>query len=157
MKTRRIQTLDGLPVYDATEPLVIEIIKADIHMKDRKNPAKCAVAEACKRELHVTEAKAYRSRLYVRYGDHWKRYMLPESVRQEVASFDRGGGFSQGTYRIPPLPVRQHSGGPGQGGNGKHSGRSATKLIQTHRNVEGVRAHSPLAGGAIENKKLPRE
>lgn len=78
-KLRRTQILDGLPVYDATESLVIEIVKSDIRQKDRRDPEKCALARACNRELHV-EAK--------------KR--------------------------------------------------------QTFRHVEGVRAHSPLNGGAIE-------
>jgi len=148
--TRRIQTLDGLPVYDATEPLIIEIVKADIRSRDRKNPEKCALAQACKRELHVTEARAYLSRLYIKHGDHWLRYQLPETVRTEVASFDRGGGFSQGTYRIPPLSPSKWSGGRTRGdGTGKPKTMPAR---QTHRKIEGLRAPSPLAGGAIERK-----
>jgi len=150
--TRRIQTLDGLSVYDATEPLYIEVVKNDIHPRDRKNPEKCALARACNRELHV-EAKAYLSRLYVKQGDHWLRYQLPETVRQEVAAFDRGGGFSEGTYRIPPLSPKQRSGGAAQGGKGiRTSPRSRQLTRQTHRKVEGVRAASPLAGGAIEHR-----
>lgn len=146
--TRRIQTLDGLPVYDATEPLYIEIVKADIHQRDRKNPEKCALARACNRELHV-EARAYLSRLYVKHGDRWLRYMLPETIRHEVAAFDRGGGFSEGSYRLPPVPLHQRSGAKYQGGSGKKNTGSAPKR-QTHRKVEGVRAASPLYGGAIE-------
>jgi len=150
--TRRIQTLDGLPVYDATEPLYIEVVKTDIHPRDRKNPQKCALARACNRELHV-EAKAYLSRLYIKHGDHWLRYMLPETVRQEVAAFDRGGGFSEGTYRIPPLTPTARSGSPSQGGTGKKTGSAPAFKRQTHRKVEGVRAQSPLAGGAIEHRE----
>jgi len=149
--TRRIQTLDGLPVYDATEPLYIEVVKNDIHPRDHKNPQKCALARACNRELHV-EAKAYLSRLYVKQGDHWLRYQLPETVRQEVAAFDRGGGFSEGTYRIPPVPLNQRSGAKSQGGSGKKPGPAPAFKRQTHRKVEGVRAVSPLAGGAIEHR-----
>ena len=149
--TRRVQTIDGLPVYDATEPLLIEVVKEDIVLRRRKDPERCALAAACKRELHVTEARAYLSRLYIRHRDHWLRYQLTETVRQEVSSFDRGGGFSEGTYRIPPLSPRQRSGGPAQGGSGIRKGpRIASNARQTHRIVEGVRAASPLAGGAIE-------
>ena len=148
MKTQRVQTLDGLPVYDATEPLLIEVLEEDIHAQDRRDPAKCAMAEACKRELHVTEARAYLSRLYIKQGDHWLRYVLPETVRQEVAAFDRGGGFSQGTYRIPPLPANRRAGGKHRGGSGKTTGTAPKR--QTYRHVEGVRTHSPLYGGAIE-------
>lgn len=148
--TRRIQTLDGLPVYDATEPLVIEIIKDDVHARDRRNPSKCALAQACKRELHV-EARAYLSRLYIKHGDHWLRYQLPETIRSEVAAFDRGGGFSQGTYRIPPLSPNKRAGGSSQGGKGMRANPRKLPSRRTHRQVEGVRATSPLAaGGAIE-------
>ena len=149
MTTRnRVQTLDGLPVYDATEPLFIEIVPQDIRMEDRKDPEKCALARACNRELHI-EARAYLSRLYVKNGDHWLRYMLPESVRQEVAAFDRGGGFSQGVYRIPPVPIHQRAGGKHRGGKGERTGTGPKR--QTHRQVEGVRRTSPLYGGAIEH------
>lgn len=147
--TRRVQTLEGLPVYDATEPLVIEIVKDDIQARDRKNPEKCALARACNRELH-TEARAYLSRLYIKHGDHWLRYQLPETVRHEVASFDRGGGFTQGTYRIPSLNPSRWSGGQAQGGKGKRTGPRSAPTRQTYRKVEGLRAPSPLAGGAIE-------
>jgi len=149
--TRRIQTLDGLPVYDATEPLYIEVVKADVKQNRRRDPERCALAAACTRTLHV-EAKAYLSRLYIRHDDHWLRYMLPEAIRTEVATFDRGGGFSSGTYRIPPLPPRSRSGGVGQGGKTKNPNRGAGNPRITHRDVKGVRSPSPLAGGAIEHK-----
>jgi hypothetical protein len=150
MKTRRIQTLEGLPVYDAKEPLWIEVIKEDVVPKRRKDPERCALAAACTRTLHV-EARAYLSRLYIKQpdGNSWLRYILPEVVRQEVSAFDRGGGFSQGTYRVTPLSPRARSGGPSQGGSGKRSTGTAPKR-PSHRTVHGVRAPSPLIGGAIE-------
>jgi hypothetical protein len=149
--TRRIQTLDGLPVYDATEPLWIEVTAQDVKQHRRRDPERCALAAACKRELHVTEARAYLSRLYIRYADHWKRYQLPETVRTEVATFDRGGGFSSGTYRIPPLsPTKQSSGrNSKRDGNGNGKPKPMPKR-PTHRDVHGVRAASPLMGGALE-------
>jgi hypothetical protein len=146
---KRVQTIDGLPVYDAKEPLFIEVIADDIHPKDRKNPGKCAMAEACKRELRVTEARAYLSRLYVKHEDHWLRYALGEAVRAEVASFDRGGGFSEGVYRLTPKPLHQQAGGKHEGGSGIHAQPRKTKR-QTHRVIKGVRAPSPLFGGALE-------
>src|SRR6185436_2125924 len=152
-KTRRIQTLDGLPVYDATEPLWIEVIKEDVKPNRRKDPERCALAAACTRSLHV-EARAYLSRMYIRHDDHWLRYQLPETVRQEVASFDRGGGFSEGTYRLPPLPPAKRSGGAFQGGKTSKLGRdrNTEQKRPSHRVVHGVRSNSPLMGGAIEHK-----
>lgn len=142
----KIQTIDGLPVRDATEGILIEIIPDDINKRDRRDPAKCAVSRACKRELHVIEALTYPSRLYVRHGDHWKRYRLPDTVREEVAAFDRGGGFSVGIYRVPALQPTSRSGGyPSRGGKQASTGNGAKR--QTYRRVEGVRAHSPLTGG----------
>ena len=149
-KSRRIQTLEGLPVYDALEPLWIEVIKEDVVQRRRKDPERCALAAACTRTLHV-EARAYLSRLYLKQpdGKSWLRYILPEVVRQEVSSFDRGGGFSQGTYRVTPLGPRARSGAPSQGGSGKHASGTGAKR-PSHRAVHGVRAPSPLMGGAIE-------
>lgn len=147
---RQTQTIDGLPVYDATEPLMIEVLPADISRRRRLDPERCAVAEACKRELQVQEARVYLSRLYVHQGDHWLRYVLPESIRSEIQTFDRGGGFSTGTYRItPPVPSKR-VGAPMRGGqNRTHPG--AGKPI-TQRHVTGIRQSSPLTGGALEVK-----
>jgi hypothetical protein len=143
------QTIGGLPVYDATAPLLIEIIPDDIHRHDRRDPAKCAMSRACKRELRVSEALTYLSRLYVKQGDHWLRYRLPDTVRMEVASFDRGGGFSRGVYRIPALQPSSRAGGTGGANRGGPAARTGTgQKRQTFRKVEGVRAHSPLMGGA---------
>ena len=160
--TRRIQTLDGLPVYDATEPLLIEVTSADVNRHRRRDPERCALAAACTRSLHV-ELRAYLSRLYIKHpdGNSWLRYILPEAVRQEVSAFDRGGGFSSGTYRVTPLPLRQRSGGPGQGGSGKHNPNNpkpAKPSIPRHitrRDVHGLRSHSPLMGGALETQTNP--
>lgn len=152
--TRRIQTLEGLPVYDAAEPLWIEVIKEDVKANRRRDPERCALAAACTRTLHV-EAKAYLSRLYVKQpdGSCWLRYQLTESIRSEVAAFDRGGGFSSGTYRIPPLPPSKT--GPRASDIGKkqkNRGNTGKQRI-THRDVKGVRSHSPLFGGAIEHNR----
>lgn len=150
---RKIQTLEGLPVYDADAPLMLDIGQADIHSRWRKFPDKCAVAEACKRQLHVTRALAYRSRLYVLHDEgtakaHWKRYQMPETVRNEVITFDKGGGFTPGTYRIPTMPPSKIAGAPYRGGTGGQ--RTGKGTQHTIREVHGVRAHSPLMGGAIE-------
>jgi hypothetical protein len=143
--TGKPQTIGGLPVYDGTAPLLIEIIPDDIRKNDRRDPAKCAMSRACKRELHVSEALTYLSRLYIRQGDCWLRYRLPDTVRMEVASFDRGGGFARGVYRIPALQPSSRAGSPNRGGSGTHVGTG--KKRETFRRVEGVRAHSPLMGG----------
>jgi len=147
---RRIQTIDGLPVYDATDTLLIEVLPVDISERRRQDPEHCAIAEACKRELHVTEARVYLSRLYVHRGDHWERYQLTETIRSEIQSFDRGGGFSTGHYRIVPVSPSKRVGMPMRGG---HKTTTGTGRPITQRNVTGIRQHSPLTGGALEGEK----
>jgi hypothetical protein len=148
---RRIQTIDGLPVHDATEPLLIEVLPVDIKSRRRKDPEHCAVAEACKRELHCTEARVYLSRLYVRQSDHWLRYEMPTTIRSEIQTFDRGGGFSTGSYRIIPPRPSKRVGMPKRGGNNKTNSGGGKPITQRH--VTGIRQSSPLTGGAIEPGK----
>jgi hypothetical protein len=147
---RRVQTIDGLPVHDATDTLLIEVMPVDISERSRQDPEHCAIAEACKRELHVTEARVYLSRLYIRLGDCWERYQLSETIRSEIQSFDRGGGFSTGRYRTVPVPPSKREGMPNRGGPRSKTG---TGRPITQRNVTGIRQHSPLAGGALEGSK----
>jgi hypothetical protein len=155
MANRNKQTLDGLPVFNADETLMIDIVKEDVRAKFRKDPGQCAVAQACKRICHTTEARAYRSRVYVLIDQgtdnaHWLRFALSEATRQEVAAYDRGGGFSTGSYRLTPLPEKQPR--PKQDWTQVRRGTGSPKLQNErgYRVQTGVREPSPLAGGAIE-------
>ena len=141
--------LYGLPVVDATEPLVLDVVKGDIHERGRRDPECCALSEACKRTLGVPRAIVYRSRLYIQQGDCFVRYELPQAAAAEVRAFDRGSGFTIGEYRITPVAPRDQ--------RGKHlwdygpvtrTGRPRGE--RARRQIEGVRHASPLYGGALE-------
>lgn len=160
--TKRRQTIDGLPVYDATEPLEIEVLPVDIVPRTRQNPEACALATATCRELSpkgVDHARFHLSRAYVRQADHWLRYEVTSSTRTEMVAFDRGGTFQPGVYYFWPLTEGRRSGSPGQGGAGKHTKsqkpRDTSPKAGVMHKVEGVRPASPLSGGSIEHVTRP--
>lgn len=108
----RTSTIDGLPVIDAKRPITITVNANDIARADKKEPADCAVARACRRELHAKEVRVHLGRVYVRTTpDKWTRYMTPKSMRAEIISFDRGGTFEPGEFHLsPPSPTKRASG-----------------------------------------------
>jgi hypothetical protein len=97
----KIKEIDGLPVIDAKRPITITITKSDVDKADVKEPAGCAVARACRRDLHAIEARVHLARVYVRTNKgNWTRYMTPRSMRSEIVAFDRGGQFEPGEFTL---------------------------------------------------------
>ena len=102
--------LRGFDVRDADHPITLAIKKVDARGADRKNPERCVIARACKRDMEdVKEALVHLSRVYVRRGgdNYWTRYQLPRVLRTEVIVFDRGGQAfqSEDVYDLrPPTP-----------------------------------------------------
>lgn len=97
--------IDGRPVFNAKKPITLTINANDIAKADRKEPLDCAVARACRRELHAKEVKVHLGRVYVRMNEgNWTRYLTPKPMRDEIIAFDRGGAFEPGTFTLPPPP-----------------------------------------------------
>ena len=94
---------EGLPVVDATRALELHVQQRDVDRKQRKNPAKCALA-ACSERQFKTEARVYMSRAYVKSADgsYWTRYVVPTSAQREITAFDRGARSEPGIYRLTP-------------------------------------------------------
>ena len=92
--------INGLPVFDAKETIVLRINKTDVKDGRVKDPHKCAAALACMRQLHVTDARVHVGRTYVRRKGHWDRYLTSPALRSEIVSFDRGGRFEPGEYTL---------------------------------------------------------
>lgn len=93
--------IDGKPIINAKKPIKIVINKNDISKADVKEPADCAVARACRRELHAKEVRVHLGRVYLRINDgNWTRYMTPKPLRAEIIAFDRGGVFEPGEYQL---------------------------------------------------------
>lgn len=111
----KVKGIDGKPVIDAKRSLVLHITANDIAKADRKEPADCAVARACRRDLHAKEVRVHLGRVYIRFNEgNWQRYRTPKSLRSEIIAFDRGGTFSPGEHVLPipdKRPVGKRQGG----------------------------------------------
>ncbi len=144
----------GKPVRNAKKPIVLVITSDDVKKGATRDPASCAAALACKRQMNAAEARVHTGRTYVRIKDEWIRFNTPVSLQKEIVAFDRGGSFEPGEYELRPLPVshikRQ---GKRQGSAGRLSVAEQSKkyrreksagLAPKRRKVHittGVRAH----------------
>lgn len=100
----KIKAIDGKPVFDAKKAIVLDVSKNDVDKADPKEPADCAVARACRRQLHAKEVRVHLARVYVRMNEgNWTRYQTPAAMRSEIIAFDRGGAFSPGEYQLRPI------------------------------------------------------
>ena len=113
--------IDGLPIRNATESLVLHITGPDVKSARAKRPDFCVVAQAVKRELHAKQVRVHLGRVYVRTtGTHWTRYITPGSLRAEIISFDRGGSFSLGVHTLAKVtPTKRAKAGKTQGAKKK--------------------------------------
>jgi hypothetical protein len=96
--------IDGMPLVDADTPVTIHITQADCERGSKKDPQKCAAALALKRDTSCDEPRVHLGCTYLRFGDRWLRYATPPSLKAEIISFDRGGGFYPGDFRLCPMP-----------------------------------------------------
>lgn len=115
MKTKKTnrtaRTFEGLPVVDADKDMVIHVNAKDIANSIKKNPDKCAAANAGKRELR-RDVKVFLSRMYVKAdnGKKWIRYLTPSNAAREIVSFDRGSSFEPGDYKFKAASLGQRLG-----------------------------------------------
>jgi len=100
-----MRMIDGRPVVDADKPIVIHITQTDCERGSKKDPAKCAAALALKRVTGCDESRVHIGCTYLRFGTKWLRYSTPPSLKAEIISFDRGGGFYPGDFRLRPMPA----------------------------------------------------
>ena len=90
--------ISGLRVVDAKRDQTIRITNRDVKKGGVKDPATCAAALACRRDLQSAEAQVHIGRTYVKQGRKWVRYVTPASLKYEIVAFDRGGKFEPGEY-----------------------------------------------------------
>lgn len=96
----RLLEIEGKPVVDAKQSMVLHITEKDVKAGKRKTPGQCAAAQACMRQLKATKAYVHLSRVYIEAGDHWTRFTTSQSLRTEIVSFDRGHKFEQGAFTL---------------------------------------------------------
>ena len=137
---KRLKEIDGLPVVDAKKPVTLQVTKRDISHADVKDPANCAAARACTRQLG-TEARIHLSRVYLKQARprRWDRYVTPPQLRNELIAFDRGGTFAPGAFVLwVPQPTQQLGARPGRpSGNTAHP-----KRRRGYHRVTDVRVHA---------------
>jgi hypothetical protein len=97
--------INGKPVVDADEPVTVHITPEDCARGSKKDPEKCAVALALRRITECDESRVHLGCTYLRFGNKWLRYATPPSLKAEIISFDRGGGFYPGDFRLHPMPA----------------------------------------------------
>jgi hypothetical protein len=98
-----MRMIDGKPVVDADEPVTVHITSDDCARGSKKDPEKCAVALALRRITECDESRVHLGCTYLRFGNRWLRYATPPSLKSEIISFDRGGGFYPGDFRLHPM------------------------------------------------------
>jgi hypothetical protein len=123
-------------VVDAKAGLKIEVTKHDDTVATKKAHKGCAMAVACKRKLNLDGVIISVKTAYMIKGRKAIRFSVPEHVSREVVSFDRGGHFEAGDYKLnkPASPLgRGHAhGGLSSGGHTKSKARHLlTKNIRT--------------------------
>jgi hypothetical protein len=100
-----MRLIDGKPVVDADEPVTVHITADDCDRGSKKDPEKCAAALALQRVTGCDESRVHLGCTYLRFGQKWLRYATPPSLKAEIISFDRGGGFYPGDFRLHPMPA----------------------------------------------------
>jgi hypothetical protein len=100
-----MRMIDGKPVVDADKPVTVHITSDDCARGSKKDPEKCAAALALKRVTECDESRVHLGCTYLRFGNKWVRYATPPSLKAEIISFDRGGGFYPGDFRLHPMPA----------------------------------------------------
>lgn len=138
-----LKSIDGKPIVNATESITLVVNGSDVARSDHQESANCAVARACRRQLHAREVRIHLSRAYIRSNEsNWVRYDVPRSMRAEIVAFDRGGRFSPGTWVL--TPPRRPATGQRQGTEGhfpsqRNPNRKVLKVVQKRRILKDVR------------------
>jgi hypothetical protein len=89
-------------VDDADEVLMIDVTESDDKKAAKMDHTGCAMAVAMKREMHLDGVIMAVTTAYIVKGDRAIRYRVPPRVSREIVSFDRGGHFAPGPYKLDP-------------------------------------------------------
>lgn len=121
-------------VIDAKTDINIEVTKHDDEVSRRKDHEGCAMAVACKRKLHLDGVIIARSIAYLIKGNKATRFLVPERAAREVISFDRGGGFDPGIYKLDKPAGNQRLGHVAGGQvHGHQRGENKGKLVSARK------------------------
>jgi hypothetical protein len=130
----------GKPVFDADQPLTLQIGRADVRGAKIKSPDHCAAARALCRQDDVIEAHVFREVTLIVRKDRCERYITPQLLRNETVMYDKTGRFDEGEYYLNP-PMGQRKLGADKRAHTRGGGadkRRATPVVLTD-----VRPHAP--------------
>ena len=133
--------INGKRVVDATRKVTIHVTERDVANGNTRDPAGCAAALACMRDLKATKARVHLGRTYVELDDKWLRFRTPQSIRSEVVSFDRGGTFETGDFTFSPLSPGNRATGKRKGGKDQPRKRKIKIARRAYHITTGVRPH----------------
>jgi hypothetical protein len=159
-----MRMIDGKPVVDADDSVIIHITEADCERGSKKDPAKCAAALALKRTTGCDECRVHMACTYLRHGKKWLRYATPVSLRAEIISFDRGGGFYPGDFRLYPMPasnrlkqVRQKPGPKPAATDAEGTRAAKPKSDRLLMRLQQQASTQPLRVPRVERKSKPEQ
>lgn len=132
--------INGKKVVNAKSPLILEITKGNVTKGNVKDPASCAAARACIRQLKAKSARVHVSTTYVEFDNKWVRYRTPASLRTEIVSFDRGKSFEPGTYHVCPLQPSHQASGRRMGSPNRKAKSTPSKARAKPHHTTGIRA-----------------
>jgi hypothetical protein len=142
-------------IINADEPLTIDVPAPLTNSKRRRNAYHCVFAEACMKLPRVAEAIVHVSTAYIRWEgeEHFTRYRVPVSLRDQIVSFDKTGGFDPGEYRLVPIQPSHRAWGKRQGGPNKELSwkdwidpkRDPPKPKRKRVFIKGIRAPANIA------------
>jgi hypothetical protein len=135
--------INGTPVRDAKQKIVLTITPQDVKSGAKKNSNSCAAANALCRQEGCEAAKVHMSRAYIKKGKTWYRFAVPLALKNEVLAFDRGGAFEPGEYILAPVQPSIRLGAPRSDKpdtRGKRNHKSEGKRKRPYHVVSGVRA-----------------
>lgn len=133
---------DVKEVHDADESILLKVEKKDSEAAKLRDHNHCAMAMACKRFFKARGIIIAIGTAYVIKGEGAIRYLLPESVRREIVSFDRKAGFSEGTYKLSAPWKSQRLGARAERKNpvGPKRENAKEKVNNFRHWTEGIRA-----------------
>lgn len=97
----------GIPIIEAQSRLLVTVTSQDIILAKKADSKHCALARAALRLPKVNAAYFFRSTAFLEYPDKMVRFLLPESVRKEIVSFDRAQIMAPGTYQLRAVTSTQ--------------------------------------------------
>ena len=92
------------PLRDATASMIYEVTKDDLTNAKREDPNQCALACAIRRTFGSVRVRRTVAHILRLDGINpcVYRYKLSSGAQKAIATFDNGGEFPEGTYKLFP-------------------------------------------------------